>query len=135
MMADRNRTKLLIDIVILVLTVALVATGVLLLVVLPPGGGLSLWGISRHGWGALHQGVGAVFVGLVLLHLGMNWTWMFVSSRKLVRDKAKPPSQAVLWLAALIALVVLVALVAGFIVAAKMSVVTNRPVPASLSGG
>jgi Domain of unknown function (DUF4405) len=58
----------------------LIGTGLLMAFRLVPGsrGGqrLEVLGWSRHGWGDLHAWVSFVFIGLVALHLVINWTWL-----------------------------------------------------------
>lgn len=63
------------------------ATGALLAFRLPPGsrggGGLSVWGWTRHDWGDLHTWNSYVFLGLILLHLILHarWLWSVAGGR------------------------------------------------------
>lgn len=70
----------------------LTSTGVMLRYQLPPGSGghegrglgpgqaqqtvLTLWGWSRHDWGAIHYWVACVLMGVLAIHLFLHWNWI-----------------------------------------------------------
>lgn len=119
-MPGRNRIRLLLDVAMALLLVALVATGVLLLVVLPPGGGRGravLWGLSRHEWGTVHHLIGTGFVFCVLLHVGLNWNRAVTTFLRTVLPgrKAAAPSETARRLAALATVVLVAAAILVFI--------------------
>jgi hypothetical protein len=119
-MSKRSHIKFLLDVVMLLLLVGLVATGVLLLVVLPRGGGCNrqvLWGVTRLEWGVIHHVIGAGFVFCVLIHVGLNWNWVLVSFMRIIlrRKKIELPSENVRWFAALAMIILLVAVIFAFI--------------------
>jgi hypothetical protein len=65
----------------------LAGTGWLLAERLPrgrEGRSLSFLGLSRHEWGEWHTWIAYGVVGLVILHLLLNWQWLVIiaSSRK-----------------------------------------------------
>lgn len=58
----------------------LTGTGLLMAFRLVPGRkggrGLEVLGWSRHDWGDLHSWVSYAFIGLVCIHLWINWAWL-----------------------------------------------------------
>ena len=58
----------------------LTGTGLLMAFRLVPGSrggrGLEVLGWGRHDWGDLHAWVSYAFVGLVFVHLWINWAWL-----------------------------------------------------------
>jgi hypothetical protein len=77
--------------------------------VLPPGAGGHRYGFAqrfgieiepktflgwgRHDWGSLHFWVAVVFVGMLVVHLALNWTWIkgtFFARRAANTANAKP---------------------------------------------
>jgi hypothetical protein len=80
---NRTMINFVIDAVGLVLMLSMVCTGLLIRFVLPPGstgrhGGraLTLWGMDRHDWGALHFWLAVALLGLLLLHVALHWSWV-----------------------------------------------------------
>ncbi len=47
-----------------------------------------VWGLHRHQWGDIHMILSFVFVGLLLLHIILHWSWIKGSTRKLLRSPA-----------------------------------------------
>lgn len=76
----RSTLNFVIDAVSLLVMLAMISTGLLIRYVLPPGsrggGGLSLWGWTRHDWGDLHFWLALALGGLLLLHVALHWTWV-----------------------------------------------------------
>lgn len=73
----RPAQNLLVDSIAFAALILLVATGLLMFVVLPPGSHqVTVWGLSRHAWGDLHFWVALTFLGLLLLHLALHWRWI-----------------------------------------------------------
>ncbi len=122
-MSERNRIMFLLDMAMALLLVALVATGVLLLVVLPPGGGRGRavsWGLSRHEWGTVHHLIGTGFVFCVLLHVGLNWNRAVTAFLRTVLPGRKiGPSETTRRLAALATVVLVFAAILLFIVISR----------------
>lgn len=53
------------------------ATGLLMWLVLPAGSrGTSVWSLTRHDWGEVHLYASLTVLGLVALHLALNWSWV-----------------------------------------------------------
>ena len=79
----RNTWNFWIDVVLLLSVLGLVLTGFLIYWLLPPGsggrgggGGLTLWGLSRHDYGDIHFYLALAMMVLALLHLLLHWKWV-----------------------------------------------------------
>ena len=81
----RVQLNAIINIIGFVAFAVLAVTGLVELILLPPGtGGLgsgrgpsvTVLGLGRHGWGDLHNVAGIVFLGVVGLHLILHWRWI-----------------------------------------------------------
>ena len=92
-----NRTKLnfTIDFLILVLMLLMISTGIIIRYILPPGTGgreggtsLLLWGMNRHDFGDLHTYFAIAFIGTLLLHLALHWTWVCRATLRIVYGSA-----------------------------------------------
>lgn len=64
----------------------LAGTGFLLSFRLPPGSrggaGLAALGWGRHDWGDFHMWTAWVFIGLLVIHLGIHWRWFWQAAAK-----------------------------------------------------
>lgn len=82
-----------IDLIAAALLVAMVATGYILRFPLPPGTNksLSLWGLTRHQWGAVHFGISLGLLVLVVVHVCLHWQWIVVSVKRRFGRTASPP--------------------------------------------
>lgn len=72
--------------------VLLVATGVLMRWTLPPGSGrhVTVWGLDRHDWGALHFWVSVALLVALAVHLVLHWRWIAtVASRGDGRERSR----------------------------------------------
>ncbi|MGB0744310.1 MAG: DUF4405 domain-containing protein [Opitutales bacterium] len=80
----------------------LAGTGALLTWKLVPGSqgghGLTVLGLGRHDWGAIHFWLAVVCIGTTLAHLVLNWVWLkkIASSGKLWRLAAGLAAGAIL---------------------------------------
>jgi hypothetical protein len=56
----------------------MVATGVVIWFVLPPGTNRShwLWGMMRHEWGTLHAAASVVLLAAITVHVALHWRWL-----------------------------------------------------------
>ena len=84
----RSTLNFVVDVVTLLVTLAMVATGLLLKVVLPPGSrggrGLQLFGLGRHDWGDLHFALSVALGALLVLHIILHWAWVCSVASRLV---------------------------------------------------
>lgn len=65
---------------------AMLGTGLLMAYRLVPGSrggqGLEVLGWNRHEWGDFHTWIAFLFVALLLVHLGLNWSWLVKCAAK-----------------------------------------------------
>ena len=75
-----NRTflNLLIDLCAACLFLAMFLTGYILRFPLPPETNktFSLWGLTRHEWGAIHFWISLGLIAIILVHLALHWAWI-----------------------------------------------------------
>lgn len=89
----RFQLRALTSVIIAVLFVAMVVTGIVLLVAPPHRagrGGWELWQLSFFEWGAFHTGVTLLFVAVGLLHITLNAKalWCYVRDRSRAGGRA-----------------------------------------------
>ncbi len=66
-----------VDAVVFTLFVCLTTTGILMRYTLPPGAGrqVSVLGLDRHDWGALHFYLALALLAALAVHLFLHWRW------------------------------------------------------------
>lgn len=120
----RNTVHVVVDSGILLVFVALMATGLLIEFVLPPGagggrgGGRAALGLGRHDWGEVHFWLALGVIALSALHVGLHWAWVCGTVRRLLTGRSAGAGEAkrqALYGASLVGVVVLV--VGGFLFA------------------
>ena len=127
----RNTLNFVVDVVTALVLFSMVATGLIVRFVLPPGSGgrQALWGLGRHDWGDLHFWL-AVGIGvLVLVHIALHWQWVCATALQLFRRGAAEPasvSRASGNLAGFGLLVLIVGIFAGFVWLAQINVQETR---------
>lgn len=75
---NRLLINILTDLLAAVALTVMVATGIVIWFVLPPGTNRThwLWGLLRHEWGAIHAAASAVLLAAVTLHIALHWRWL-----------------------------------------------------------
>lgn len=70
--------------------VLLIATGVLIKYLLPPGSGRQtlIWGMDRHQWGDVHFWTAVAIVALMVLHVYLHWTWIKIKVKGLRAEES-----------------------------------------------
>lgn len=118
---NRTQTNFALDSGILLLFLGLVFTGLLMTFAIPHGMGrdVTLWGLSRHGWGDIHFWIAVTFVAAIVVHLILHWTWIKCTamSKKLTNRPM------------LVALFLSVVLMTGVFVAAMASAPSGEILP------
>jgi hypothetical protein len=68
----------LLDLVAALLVLGMVATGLVLQLVLPPGSGRTwiLWSLERHDWAAVHAYTSTALIGVLVVHVALHWRWV-----------------------------------------------------------
>ncbi len=91
----RSTLNFFIDAISFAVFLGMIATGLLIRFVLPPGSrggrGLSLWDLDRHEWGDLHFWLAVSLLGLLLAHLVLHWSWVCQVARAVFMAPASEP--------------------------------------------
>lgn len=124
----RNTLNYLLDILLGILMIGLIATGLLLKFVLPPGSGQrQLWGMGRHDWGDWHFWIVVSFLMVLAIHLALHWQWVCVTtSRFFPRFKSAATRSMLRNLMGAATTIITIGLFIGFIYFAN-SQVTGAP--------
>lgn len=66
------------DLTAALLFVGMAATGLVLLLVLPPGAGRVwvLWSHERHDWASIHAYMSVALLGVLVAHVALHWKWI-----------------------------------------------------------
>jgi hypothetical protein len=86
----RSTLNYVVDAATLLVLLCMVATGLILEFVLPPGsGGVrhapdTLWTLARHDWGQVHFYAAVAMACLIVVHLALHWRWAFATTARLV---------------------------------------------------
>lgn len=132
----RNTLNFAVDGVTALVMFGLVATGLIVRFVLPPGSGRSrlLWGLGRHDWGDLHFWLAVGISVMVLIHTALHWRWVCATALRLFRRGATEPASVGRTsgnLAGFGLLVLIVGFFAGFVWLAQINVQEVRDVGGS----
>jgi hypothetical protein len=136
----RATLNFLIEVATFIVMSAMIATGVLLRFVLPPGSGerRSAWDLTRHEWGDVHFWLAIVLGCFVLVHLALHWGWVCSLVARWLRSAdspARPSSGLRRNLLGLGAVTAVVLLVGGFVWAAQQAVVEREGGGRQVRGG
>ncbi len=84
----RQGVNFIVDAFALAGLVFLMATGLFLRFILPPGSGknLSVWGITRHEWGDVHFYIAVFIVAILSIHLALHWRWVICAIQNKPRE-------------------------------------------------
>lgn len=119
----RQRFHLLVDGLLAVCGLGLLWTGLLLYAVLPAHSrGDTVWTWTRHDWGALHFYLACVMVGLILIHLALNWNWVCQVTYRLFASRSRKLGHVKTVAAGLVVTVVFGGCAAGLVLAESMKV-------------
>lgn len=105
----RQPLNFLVDALALAGLVFLMATGLFLRYILPPGSGgrLSVWGLTRHEWGDIHFYIAVFIVAVLSLHLALHWRWVACALQS--KPKEGSGSRVALGVAGLVILLLIAA--------------------------
>lgn len=77
---ERNTLNLIIDSLLFTTCGAIIFIGLLLGFVIPTGNAPPqqkyLWELHRHDWGEIHLYLALSFLGLLIVHLILHWSWI-----------------------------------------------------------
>lgn len=142
MIKQRNMLNFVIDALTLLVALGLVATGLMMKFILPPGSarnGLLLWGWNRHEWGDVHFWLSMAAIGLVVVHLFLHWQWVCTTiGRMFTGPGYGTPTRGRRLAGGIAALILCVGLVGGFMMLASMNVTRSTAAAEqheSLDGG
>ncbi|MCU0588398.1 MAG: DUF4405 domain-containing protein [Syntrophobacteraceae bacterium] len=86
----KNDWKVLIDALLFVDLCSIAVIGLLLAFVIPTGktpeASKFLLGLHRHQWGDIHLYLSLMLLGLLILHVWLNWTWVVQSAKSYVGE-------------------------------------------------
>lgn len=129
-MIKRNTLNFVIDLLTAALFVGIVATGIIIRYVLPPGTGHShvLWDFGRHDWGGIHFWLAVAAGVLVLVHVALHWQWVCVTSSRLAHagnGEQAHPSRLTRSVAGGLVVLVLIGFFAGVTWIAQTNITTT----------
>jgi hypothetical protein len=129
MIKQRNLLNFVIDALTLGVALGLVATGLMMRFILPPGSarqGWIVWGWDRHAWGDVHFWLSMAAIGLVVVHLFLHWPWVCTTIGRMFTGSGHgAPTRGRRIVGGIAALVLCVGLVGGFMMLASMNVTNS----------
>ncbi len=94
-MMRRSMLNFLVDVLTLLAIFVMIATGLVIRFVLPPGtggrhggGGLLLWSLGRHDWGDVHFWASVALGVLLVVHVALHWSWVCTMVQQVLRGTA-----------------------------------------------
>jgi len=90
----RSAINYLVDLATFALFLFMVASGLILAFILPPGsrggrgaGERALWSLTRHDWGDIHFWVALGLIGLLILHVVLHWSWVCTLTHRMLTGR------------------------------------------------
>lgn len=126
MIKQRNTVNFVVDVLTLFVALGLVATGLMMKYIMPPGSGrhgLLLWGWNRHEWGDVHFWLSVSAIALVVIHLFLHWQWVCTTIGRMFTGPGHgAPTRGRRIFGGVAAVVLCVGVVGGFMMLASMNV-------------
>ena len=89
----KNDWMYFVNILLFVDSCSVFAIGLLLALVIPSGRGRSadkyFFGLHRHDWADLHFYLALFLIGLLILHVWLNWKWVAQTTKRYFSDRWK----------------------------------------------
>ena len=90
---NKHGFKYLVDCLLFIDMVSIAVIGLIMAFIIPGGQGVGgekyfLW-LHRHDWGDIHLYLSLFLLGLLTLHLFLNWTWISGSSKTFFGERWK----------------------------------------------
>jgi len=82
-------TNFFMDILLFVVLMSQVFTGILLHRFPPELADMTVFGLTRYTWGAVHWSISILFALVVITHLVLHWGWVKATTLKYVRMRSR----------------------------------------------
>jgi hypothetical protein len=91
---QKNTLKFILDALLFVSLTSTAVVGLLLAFVIPGGGNVPheeklFLGLHRHTWGDIHLTLALIFLGALVVHIILNWSWIVGSAQKYFGERWK----------------------------------------------
>ncbi|MEJ5301122.1 MAG: DUF4405 domain-containing protein [Thermodesulforhabdaceae bacterium] len=91
---QRNTLKFILDAILFVSLTSTAVVGLLLAFVIPGGGNIPhqekfFLGLHRHTWGDIHLTFALIFLGVLAVHIYLNWSWIVGNTQKYFGERWK----------------------------------------------
>lgn len=88
----RNTLNFWVNLVSFLVLWGMIITGIIIAEILPPRSGhygMNIWGQDRHDIGVIHKYLSYSFIGLMVVHVWLHWTWVCATFHQLFRFSEK----------------------------------------------
>lgn len=91
---QRNTVKFVLDVLLFVSLTTTAVIGFMLAFIIPGGEKVPhqekiFLGLHRHTWGDVHLTFALIFLGILAVHLYLNWSWIVATTQKYLGERWK----------------------------------------------